>query len=375
MAAALAEASGDPADPLVVLVNGRLRADLSRLDGLPRGVVLGSMARALDAGDDLLASHLGQLIDANDKPFAGLNAAMMADGMVLRLARGAELDRPVRLVSIAVPEAGGDGAPAPAFFPRHLIVAGANSRATVIETHLGPEGPTWFADAVTEISVGEGAHLAHYRRQAEGTGAFNIATGLIRLSKDATYDGFALATGADLSRWEVTAVLDGPGGDCRLNGAYLGRGSQQIDNTTLIDHAAPDCRSRQVFKGVLDDQARGVFQARIGVRRDAQRTDGHQLNKALLLSRTAEIDSKPELEIFADDVKCSHGATAGEIDREALFYLRSRGIAEAHAHALLIEAFVRDAVGEIGDDTARAEFDAAIAAWLDSHRTRIREVA
>jgi Fe-S cluster assembly protein SufD len=279
------------------------------------------------------------------------------------------------MVSIAVPEAERDGAPAPAFFPRHLIVCGANSRATVIETHIGPEGPTWFADAVTEISLGEGARLDHYRRQAEGIGAFNIGTGLVRLSKDATYDGFALATGADLSRWEVTAVLDGPGGDCRLNGAYLGRGSQQIDNTTLIDHAAPDCRSRQVFKGVLDDQARGVFQARIGVRRDAQRTDGHQLNKALLLSRGAEIDSKPELEIFADDVKCSHGATAGEIDKQALFYLRSRGIGEADARALLIEAFVRDAVAEIGHEGAREEFDHAIRDWLDSHRQRIREAA
>lgn len=374
LSARLAEASKSGQDPLFVLVNGRFRGDLSRLSGLPKGVEIASLAGALAAGDDLLSSHLGQLINADDKPFAGLNTAMMADGMVLRLKRDAVLERPLRLVSIAAPGAG-DAAQVPVFFPRHLIVCGANSRATVIETHLGPDGAAWLADSVTEVTVGEGARLNHYRRQADGTGAFNIGTALVRLSKDATYDGFALATGADLSRYELSAALDGPGGDCRINGAYLGRHGQQIDNTTFIDHIAPDCRSRQVYKGVLDDQARGVFQAKIGVRREAQRTDGHQLNKALLLSRGAEIDSKPELEIFADDVKCSHGATAGEIDRQALFYLRSRGIGEADARALLIEAFVRDAVEEIGDETAREEFDAAIRAWLDSHRARIREAA
>lgn len=378
LAAKLAEVAGAAADPLIVLVNGRFRADLSRLSDLPHGVEAMTLAEALAAGDDLLSSHLGQLIAANDKPFVGLNTAMMADGLVLRLKRDAVLDRPVRLVSIAVPGEGADAAAAgeaPAFFPRHLIVCGARSRATVIETHLGPAGATWLSNSVTEVTVGEGARLNHYRRQADGAGAFNIGTTLVRLSKDATYDGFALATGADLSRYELSAALDGPGGDCRINGAYLGRNGQQIDNTTFIDHVAPDCRSRQVYKGVLDDQARGVFQAKIGVRREAQRTDGHQLNKALLLSRGAEIDSKPELEIFADDVKCSHGATAGEIDRQALFYLRSRGIGEADARALLIEAFVRDAVEEIGDETAREEFDAAIRAWLDSHRARIREAA
>jgi Fe-S cluster assembly protein SufD len=218
--------------------------------------------------------------------------------------------------------------------------------------------------------VGEGAHLDHDLMQAAGDRAAHVATTLVRIGKDATYDGFAFTLGAELSRAEVHAVLEGPGGDCRVDGAYLGRGGQHIDNTTLIEHASPHGRSRQVFKGVLDERARGVFQGKIVVRRGAQKTDGHQLSRALLLSEAAEIDAKPELEIYADDVKCSHGATAGEIDAEALFYLRSRGIDEDAARGLLVRAFLAEAIEAIPVEPVREEFIEAVAAWLEARAAK-----
>jgi len=370
LAAALAETVGDA--PAAVFVNGHFRPDLSHLEGLGRGVHVATLAQGLTRDDGLLSSHLGQLLPADGMPFVQLNAAMMTDGLVLRLDRGAGAVRPLHLVSIAVPAAPGpEAAAAPtAAYPRHLIVLGAASRATVVETHLGGEGDGVLADTVAEISIGDGARLAHYRHQADAAGAANIAAALVRLSKDAIYESFSLTTGAELSRYETHAVLDGPGADCRINGAYLVDGARHADMTTVITHARPDGRSRQVFKGVLDDQARAVFQGRVSVARDAQRTDGHQLNKALLLSPKAEIDAKPELEIFADDVKCSHGATAGRLDPQALFYLRARGIDAAVARRLLVEAFVQDAIDEIEDPAVRERFHAAVGRRLGGE-TRI----
>ena len=344
-----------------VFVNGHFRADLSRLDALPAGVRLAPLRQLLEAGDPLVAAHLGQVLPdaARDRPLLDLNTAFMEDGFVLHVTRGTVLEEPIRISLLT------ERSDAPiAVFPRNLIVAEPGSAATVVEAHVSVDGTAGLGDSVTEIVIGDGARLRHYKRQEDGDGTNHLATILADIGRDATYDNFALTRGAELSRNDIHARLAGRGGDCRLCGAYLGDRRQVLDTTTVIEHASADCTSRQVYKGVLGDAARGVFQGRVVVARDAQRTDGHQLSNALLLSPSAEIDAKPELEIYADDVKCSHGATAGEIDADALFYLRCRGIGEAEARALLVEAFVREAMDDLADANVRAEFEQAVTGWL-----------
>lgn len=344
-----------------VFVNGRFDAALSRLENLPKGVEIGSLAAA---DPDLLEPHLGRIADTRKHPLAALNTAYMVDGLFMKLADGAVLDAPLHLISIA-----SAGDTALRFHPRHLVVLGANAIATLVESHVGA-GET-FANTVSEIDVGAGAVLNHYKLQNEGPDAFHIALSQIRLADRASYDGFVLQTGARLARNEVRVHL-GNRVECRLNGAYLGRGDQHIDNTTFIDHAAPNSTSREVYKGVLDDRARGVFQGKILVRKDAQKTNGHQLSKTLLLSRGTEIDAKPELEIYADDVKCGHGATTGALDEDALFYLQARGIDPAQARAMLIAAFLGDAVAEIQAEQPRAAFQAVVDRWLDATEASTR---
>ncbi|NNG03098.1 MAG: Fe-S cluster assembly protein SufD [Inquilinus sp.] len=347
------------AEHSLVFVNGGLRRDLSKTGGLPNGATLESTGELLAAGDALLAEQLGRVGDADDQAFLSLNAALMRDGFVLRLAPDTVVEAPIRVAFLT------DHADGPvATHPRNLVVVGDNAQATLVEIHRGLNGVEYFSNAVTEISVGAGARLHHYKLQDEGDAALHLANSPVRLGRDTTYDSFILSFGALMARNDIRAELAAPGIDCRLSGAYVARGRQHMDTTTAIDHAVPDCRSREVYAGVLDDQARGVFQGKIVVRRDAQRTDGHQLNRALLLSKGAEIDSKPELEIYADDVKCSHGATAGEIDADALFYLRARGIDADVARALLIEAFLMESLQEVQVEAVREEFAARLKARL-----------
>lgn len=340
------------AEHRLVFVNGHFRGDLSALGGLPDGATIASTADLLNAADPKLADYIGRLNDTADQPFFSLNTALMQDGFVLHLQKGVIVEDPIRIVFLTDSE---DNS-AVASHPRNLVLAEDNSQATLVEIHRGTDGAPYFTNAVTEISLGAGAHLHHYKLQDEGDAALHLANLQIRIGRDATYDNFILSLGARLARNDITAVLAAPGIDCRLSGAYVAGDRQHMDTTSFIDHAEPDCRSREVYAGVLDGRSRGVFQGKIIVRRDAQRTDGHQLNRALLLSDGAEIDSKPELEIYADDVKCSHGATAGEIDAEALFYLRTRGIGEKEARALLIEAFLLEALDEVSVPAVREEF-------------------
>jgi len=221
-----------------------------------------------------------------------------------------------------------------------------------------------LAQPVTDVVLEAGAVLEHYKSQQEGLEAYHIATAMVRVAERARYDSFALATGAALARNDITVSLDGPGAFCRLDGAFLARGRQHLDTTTEIIHASREASSRETYKGVLDEQGRGVFQGRIVVAPDAQKTDGHQSCKTLLLSDRAEIDTKPELEIYADDVKCSHGATAGEIDHDALFYLRARGIDADGARSMLIEAFVEEVLDEIASEPVRQGFAGVVRGWL-----------
>ncbi|MEC8198534.1 MAG: Fe-S cluster assembly protein SufD, partial [Pseudomonadota bacterium] len=228
----------------------------------------------------------------------------------------------------------------------------------------------YLNNGATEIRMAEGALLRHRKLQNEAEDAYHVAAAAVSLDARARYENYTLHVGGRLARNEIHVAVTGRKADCNLYGAYAGRGSQHIDTTTFVDHAVSECTSREVYKGALDDNARGVFQGKILVRKDAQKTDGHQLNKALLLSEGAEIDAKPELEIYADDVKCSHGATAGELDEEQLFYLRSRGIEEAEARDLLVAAFLEDSLEVISEEAPRDAFCNVISNWLAARRAK-----
>jgi Fe-S cluster assembly protein SufD len=346
----------------IVFVNGRLRPDLCVLDDMPDGVLIAGLGDMIAAAPERLQPVLGQNLDLHDMPLAALNTAFMRDGMVLFVDGGVDVDKPVHLVSITVP-----GATPMMLQPRHLVVLGDGAKATLIESHIGGSDSPYFNNLVSELTLGDGAELNHYTFQEEGPAAVHISATALNLGASATYDGFLLQSGGLIGRVETRAVLNGSDSDCRLDGIYLGTGDQLLDTTTYVEHAAAGCRSRQVYKGVLDGKARGVFQGKIHVRPDAQQTDGHQLSRALLLSPRAEIDTRPELEIYADDVKCSHGATAGELDSEALFYLMSRGIPADTARRMLIEAFVGEALSEIRLSPVAEDFSAHVRNWLNAN--------
>ena len=346
---------------LLVFVDGRYRPRLSALGDLPAGAELTTLAAALKARPDMLESHLGGGTPTDANPVVPLTPAVVADGDVPTLAPCVVVGRPVHSLDM-------DSAPsAPVVtHPRTLILSGRGSAATVLESYVGAGSQTYWTNAVTDVVMDEGAALKHYRLQAEGAKAFHIAATEVRLARDSRYESFVLAVGGRLARNEIAAALNGTNIDCRLSGAYLARDRQHIDNTTLIDHAQPECRSRQVYKGVLDGKAHAVFQGKIVVRPQAQKTDAHQLNRNLLLSETARIDTKPELEIHADDVKCSHGASVGELDAEALFYMRARGSDARHARTLLIEAFVGETFEHISSPPVRAHLERMASSWLPS---------
>ena len=346
----------------IVFVNGRLRPDLSELDRLPEGIEAASLTEALGNKGGELEELIAPASKGRDGVLAALNDAFMEDGLVLRIAAGAAVETPIHLISVGVPVAG----QSVAFHARNLVVAAKGSRATLVESHIGAGEGSYFSNSVTDIRVEKGATLTHAKLQDEGPKAFHVALGRVRIDDEAVYDNFVLHRGAELARNEIHARIDGTDAECRLNGAYLGTGRQHLDNTTVIDHKAPGSRSSEVFKGALDGRARGVFQGRIVVHRDAQQTDGHQLNKTLLLNRDAEMDTKPELVIYADDVKCSHGATIGELDDMALFYLRARGIDEATARDILVSAFLNEAVDELRDPGLADAFRARIEGWVEA---------
>jgi Fe-S cluster assembly protein SufD len=343
----------------LVLTEGRFNPELSSIGDLPPGVTLEPLAQAIRRDPGGLQSYLGRIAHPVGQPMLALNTALMEDGAVLRVGRGAVLSEPVEVLHL-----GGLSDQAVAYHPRLLVLLEADSRAVLVEHFLGLGEQAYFANAATEIRVAEGARLDHIKVQGEGAEATHLASCHVWLDRQATFISFSLALGAQLSRNEVHVRLEGEGARCRVNGAYLMRGKQHCDNTTLIEHLKPDTSCREVFKGVLDDQSRGVFQGRIVVHRGADKTDGHQLCKTLLLSDRAEIDVKPELEIYADDVKCSHGATVGDIDEQALFYLRSRGIPEARARSLLIQAFLDEALDEVGIPALHEALLSRVAAWL-----------
>ena len=332
-----------------VFVDGRFRADLSTLADLP----FRALGLAQHLGD--AEPHLGALAKPEHEPLAALNTMLFEDGILIDLPDGVD-GGVLELVSVAV-----DPGRPYAFHPRHLVRLGAGARLTLIETATG--GGACLHNPVFEIEVAEGATLTHGRMLQEAATVFHLSTIYARIAAAGIYDNFTVAAGPRLTRDEIHAALVGAKAACHMNGAQMAAEGQHVDTTTSLDHAAPDCASRQTYKTVLTGRSRGVFQGRILVRREAQKTDGYQMNQALLLSEEAEIDSKPQLEIYADDVKCSHGATVGALDADSLFYLRTRGIPEAQAKAMLVEAFLHEAVETVTDETLRGALTRALDAW------------
>jgi len=328
-------------------------ADLPDL-GIPRIVfVNGAYNEELSTPPDFLFKF-ATVAETSSLPLAKINAEHARDGITLTVPDGADAGS-VLLVSYA------SAATPIAFHPRHRITLGGGAKLTIIEVAMG-QGVYWH-NPVTDIALQDNAMLAHYRLQDEGPESFHLATIRAKIAAGAAYESFSAVIGAKLSRAEFHATLMGPGGKTHLNAAQLLGGHQHGDFTSVVAHDAPNCSSRQTVKSVLDGHARGVFQGRIEVARAAQKTDGYQMNQALLLSETAEIDIKPELEIFADDVKCSHGATIGALDPEQVFYLRSRGIPEDQARAMLIRAFLTEALEPVTHEAARELFETAIETW------------
>jgi Fe-S cluster assembly protein SufD len=275
-------------------------------------------------------------------PFVALNMAFLDDGACIQVAAGAVVQQPIHVVFLAQ-----NGSRSMMAHPRVLVVLGANSQASIVETYAGPPGARYFTNTVTEIVLGENAVLDHYKLQYESDEAFHVGAIHVRAERSASCTSHSVSIGGALVRNDVVAVLDGEGVECTLNGLYVADAHRLVDHHTTIDHARPHCGSREVYKGILAGHARGVFNGKIIVRPDAQKTDAKQTNRALLLSEDAVINTKPQLEIFANDVKCTHGAAVGQLDDEALFYLRSRGLSDREGRRLLIHAFAADVLNRL----------------------------
>ena len=334
--------------PTLVFVNGRLSSSLSNLHTLPRGVRLLDLARAWREESRLLERHLTTQASVEQHAFTALNTAFMYDGAVVQIAPDTTVTTPIHLLFVSDANAARSVA-----HPRNLILVGRGARATVIESYVALGEPGYFTNAVSEVLVGDGATLAHCKIQRESLRAFHVGTTEVRQGRDSHLLSFSFATGATLSRTNIYTVLAGPGSGATLHGLYMVDGEQHVDHQTRIEHAEPNCFSREVYKGILDGASHGVFNGKVFVRPAAQKTDGKQENNNLLLSNRARVDTKPQLEIFADDVKCTHGATVGKLDEQALFYMRSRGIDRTLARQLLTYAFAADVLEQIEAEPVR----------------------
>lgn len=341
----------------VVLVDGAFVPELSDLAGLEAGLTIGSLAQALASGDELVAAQIGTVVPSDDVALA-LNTAFMGDGVVIRIEPGVALARPVALVFF------NSGARPAAVFTRSLVLIGDGARAMLVESHEGASEADDQVNTALELKVGDDAHVDHVKITGNGAGALHVATLMAAIGARARFNEFLFTCGAAVVRNQLFVRFEGEGTVAGLRGANLLKDRQHADTTVVADHVAGACTSRELFKSVLDGESRGVFQGRITVRQKAQQTDAKMATHALLLSETAEADSKPELEIYADDVQCGHGATAGALDNDLLFYLKSRGLAAKEAEALLIQAFIGEAVEGIEHAGLRDALMEQVAAWL-----------
>jgi len=349
----------DDVAAMLVFVNGRFSAELSEVNALPKGVTVASLADRIEVAPEEVEKHLGKYADTQRDPFVALNTAFISDGAYVHLPRGVVVEAPIYLLYLSTKE------DAPTMtHPRNLIVAEDEAQVAVIEDYASVGGASVvLSNAVTELVAGESAVAQHYLIEREHLKAFNLSTLRIEQGRSANVASHSVLLGGGLVRNNVHPVLAGEGGECLINGLFLGTGTQHLDNYMHVEHAAPHCGSRQFYNGILDGQAHGVFHGRIVVHKPAQKTDAKQTNRNLLLSDDAQIDTKPQLEIYADDVKCTHGATIGQIEENALFYLQSRGISELEARKLLLMAFAEECVDRMQSTVAKEH----IARLIDEH--------
>jgi Fe-S cluster assembly protein SufD len=332
----------------LVFVNGNFAEHLSSLDPSD-GLEIKSLRQAFETDEALVQQHLAKHAAPDKNPFVALNTAYLFDGAFVRIAKGASIDKPIHLLFASTP----DGK-TPMSQPRNLIVAEELAQATVVESYVGIDRATYFTNAVTEAVVAQGARIKHYKVQKESHAAYHVASLNANMQRDARFSTECVSMGGALVRNDVATVLDGEGIDCRMDGLYVADGHQHVDNHTNIEHARPHCDSHELYKGILAGRAKGVFNGKIHVHPDAQKTDAKQSNGCMLLSEDAQINTNPQLEIYADDVKCTHGAFVGQIDEKAVFYLRSRGIKNTDARHMLV----------IKVEPLRDRLGADLIAWL-----------
>ena len=338
----------------IVFVNGHFVPALSDIAGLEADVDFASLGRFLADGGAILDRSL----DPAEAPVFALNSAFVRDGAVLRIREGAKLGRPLEIATIF------GGAEAGLQTLRHQVAIGAGAQATILQTFAGPDGVAYHTNTVTEAQIGDGANVRWITAQEEGSEAIHLSMLLPRLGADVRFEPFVFAAGALVARSETRLHFDGEGSQIGLRGATIARGRQHMDTTLVVNHSAPRCGGQEYFKAAMDGSSQGVFQGKIIVEPGAQKTNSKMMSRALLLSETAEFANKPELEIFADDVVCGHGATCGQIDREMLFFLRSRGIERVEAERMLVQAFLADAIELIGDDAVIEALEARTRRWL-----------
>jgi Fe-S cluster assembly protein SufD len=361
--AAIDRLAGDLGGIRLVFVNGHFAPDCSSLNKLPQGVRVESLASALAGEGDSLEAPLSRPFPEQTHAFTALNAACAEDGAFVRIPANMVIEEPIHLVFLSDPGGAVQAGPVVSH-PRSLVLAGPGSRVTIVETYAGILDEVTLTNAVTEIVLEEGAAVEHYKVQNEPETAFHIALLDVRQERDTRFTTHSVALGSLLARHEVTVRLHGPGATTTLNGLYMPQNEQHLDNPTTIDHVAPECTSRELYKGVVDGRGRGVFNGRIIVRPGAMKTDSSQTNKNLLLSESARANTRPQLEIFADDVKCAHGAAVGQLDEEAVFYLRSRGIPQLAARDLLTYAFVGEMLELIRVQPLRSHVEKLVASRL-----------
>jgi Fe-S cluster assembly protein SufD len=343
----------------LVLVDGVFAPKLSDIANPEKGLSIRTLREVLEAGDAALHAQL--FAPDNSNPMVALNSAMMTDGLVIEVADGSVLTQPLHIVHIA-----SGGAPA-AMFTRSLLRLGKDAGATLVESYIAADGAKAYQthDSLI-VSIGNNSRLDHVRLVEDGRDAFNICSAVVTLGAHAHFNTFGMTSGANVSRYQAIIAFAGEGSRVETNGVNLLNGRQHADTTLFLDHAVPHCDSREIFRAVVDDRGHSVFQGRIIVRPRAQKTDAKMMTRALLLSDEAEADNKPELEIFADDVTCGHGATTGALDESLLFYLRARGLSEKEAQALLIQAFVGEAIESIVNDALRELAISAAQRWLEA---------
>ena len=347
----------------IVFIDGSYSPELSDSSDIPPGVKVLSLASALGSEEGLVKQYLSKYADFNEEAFTALNTAFMQDGGFVYIPEGTHLKEPVHLLYITARSEN-----ATITNPRNLIVVEDNCEANIIEHYVSLDESVYFSNVVTELVVGENSSVGHYMIECESRKAFNISTLRVQQGRSSNIRSHSVLLGGALVRNNVHPVLAGEGCDSLINGLFMSTGRQHMDNYMKVEHASPHCDSRQFYNGVLDGKSRGVFHGRIIVHKDAQKTDAKQTNRNLLLSDSAQIDTKPQLEIYADDVKCTHGATIGQMDEDAVFYLRSRGIREETAREIILSAFTSGTLESMQIKEIRNYCEALVADWFSKRK-------